>query len=63
MRAEEFRKILTEAVAGNHQALESLLRLYMPLINNHSYINDKFDEDLRQYILMHIALNISKFIL
>lgn len=29
MRAEEFRKILTEAVAGNHQALDSLLRLYI----------------------------------
>lgn len=63
MRAEEFHKMLAEAIAGNHQALALLLRLYMPLIYNHSYINDKFDEDLRQYILMHIALNISKFIL
>ena len=63
MRAEEFRKILTEAVAGNHQALDSLLRLYMPLINRYSMIDGQLDEDCRQYILIRITLSISKFII
>ena len=62
MRAEEFRKILTEAVAGNHQALDSLLRLYMPLINNHSYINDKFDEDLRPVSYTHLTLPTTPYV-
>lgn len=43
------------------QHLELLLELYMPLINKYSYIDNVLDEDLRQYIMMHIALNISKF--
>lgn len=61
MKPEEFRTILQAAVAGSHEALEKILELYEPLINKHSWINGKMDEDLRQYILIHIALNISKF--
>lgn len=61
MRQEEFRMILQGAVAGNHEDLEELLRLYMPMINKYSYLNGQLDEDLRQYIMIHIALNISKF--
>ena len=57
----EFRNILTAAVAGEHYALEIILEQYSPLINRYSVIDGKLDEDLRQYILMHIALNISKF--
>lgn len=56
----EFRSILTAAVAGEHSALEIILEQYSPLIN-YSVINGELDEDLRQYILMHIALNIGKF--
>ena len=37
------------------------LELYMPLIEHHSYLYGRMDEDLKQYILIHIALNISKF--
>ena len=33
----------------------------MPLIDNNSYLHGQLDEDLKQYILMHIAINISKF--
>ena len=58
-----FRLTLQGAVAGNHDDLEKILKLYMPLINKHSYIDGKFDEDLRQYIMIHIALNIGKFII
>ena len=61
MKPEEFKKILEGAVAGNHEDIETLFELYMPLIENNSYLYGRLDEDLKQYILMHIALNISKF--
>ena len=57
----EFKNILTAAVAGEHYALEIILEQYSPLINRYSVTDGKLDEDLRQYILMHIALNIGKF--
>ncbi len=61
MSREEFRLTLMEAISGSHEALEKLLELYAPLIDRHSRVNGQIDEDLRQYILLHIALNISKF--
>lgn len=61
MNREEFRLTLLEAVSGSHEALEKILELYAPLIDKHSFVNGRPDEDLRQYILIHIALNISKF--
>ncbi|MDO4167602.1 MAG: helix-turn-helix domain-containing protein [Eubacteriales bacterium] len=61
MNREEFRLTLLEAVSGSHEALEKILELYAPLIDKHSFVNGRMDEDLRQYILIHIALNISKF--
>lgn len=61
MNREEFRLTLLEAVSGSHEALEKILELYAPLIDKHSFVNGRLDEDLRQYILIHIALNISKF--
>ena len=54
MNPEEFGKILEEATLGSHQALERI-------ISKHCRIDGKIDEDLKQYILIHIALNISKF--
>lgn len=48
-------------MAGSHENLEELLQLYMPMINKYSYLDGQLDEDLRQYIMIHIALNISKF--
>ena len=57
----EFANILQRAVAGKHEDLEKLLKLYEPLIQRNSYIDGKFDEDLHQYLLIHIALNINKF--
>lgn len=61
MTQEEFHRILQGAVAGSHENLEELLQLYMPMINKYSYLDNQLDEDLRQYIMIHIALNISKF--
>lgn len=63
LSAEEFRKILEGAVAGKHSDLETVLKLYQPLINRCSMVGGEVDEDLRQYLMIHIALNISKFIL
>jgi len=61
MKKAEFEVMLRSAMEGSHEALEFLLKLYEPLINKHCYINGALDEDLRQYILIHIALNIGKF--
>lgn len=58
----EFALILQGAIAGNHEALEKILELYAPLIRKHAYCDGAFNEDLHQYLLMHIALNIHKFI-
>ena len=56
-----FHEILLGAIAGNHESLEEILNLYESLIHKHSHIDNKYDEDLHQYILIRIALNISKF--
>lgn len=61
MTKMDFEAVLRGAVSGSKEALETLLKLYEPLINKHCYINGKLDEDLRQYILIHIALNIGQF--
>ena len=63
MTDEEFCKVLEGAVAGKHEDLGILLRLYQPLIDKYSLWEGCIDEDLRQYLLIHIALNITKFIL
>lgn len=63
MKKETFHKVLLGAVAGNHSNLEDIIKLYEPLIQKYSYINGVFDEDLHQYIMIRIALNISKFTL
>ena len=46
---------------GNHRDLETVLELYMPMIEHSSYLHGHMNENLKQYILIHIALNISKF--
>ena len=63
MAPREFRELLIRAVSGGHAAVEEILLLYMPLINRYSVIDGRLDEDCRQYILIHIALNIGKFII
>ena len=61
MKDKEFRAALTAAVAGDHDDLGLILRLYAPLIDRYSIVDGRLDEDLRQYIMIHIAQNISKF--
>ncbi len=61
MSKEDFRSILTGAVSGNHEDLEKILELYMPLIEKIIISMEILDEDLKQYLMIHIALQIRKF--
>ena len=58
----EFRDILVRAQAGDNEAMTDILEMYMPLINKHSFVNGKLDEDLRQNILLQIVKSIKKFV-
>lgn len=49
MTDNEFRLLLEAAVCGDREALDSLLALYMPLINRLSSYAGNLDEDCRQY--------------
>ena len=57
----EFRELLVRAPAGDNEAMTDILEMYMPLINKHSFVNGKLDEDLRQNILLQIVKSIKKF--
>ena len=57
----EFREILVRAQAGDNEAMTDILEMYMPLINKHSFVKGKLDEDLRQNILLQIVKSIKKF--
>ena len=59
----EFHSILERAVAGDQGALEDIFKLYDPMIRRYSMLYGREDEDLRQYIMIRIALNISKFVI
>lgn len=61
MEQSEFQITLLEAIAGSHNAVEKILDMYMPLIDKYSVIEGAFDEDCKQYIVIRIALQISKF--
>lgn len=61
MHSNRFSQILQGAVAGRHDALERILKMYAPLIRKYAYVNGELDEELHQYLLIHIALNINKF--
>ncbi len=61
MENTEFDKILVRAVNGSNSDIEQILKLYEPLINRASYLKGKLDEDLKQYIWMHVFKNLPKF--
>ncbi|HIS45659.1 MAG TPA: helix-turn-helix domain-containing protein [Candidatus Scatomorpha merdigallinarum] len=52
---------MERALSGDRTALEAILLLYMPLINRYSRIDGELDEDLRQYILLHVVTKIGEF--
>ena len=61
MESKCFSEILRKAVAGESDAVEAILYAYMPLIIRHSVIENKYDEDMQQYIIMSVVLQLSKF--
>jgi len=58
MTNEKFREMLIKAQSGDNEAMTDILEMYMPLINKHSYVNGKLDEDLRQNIILEILKSI-----
>lgn len=61
MNTKDFSMMLASAISGNNEAMEKILELYAPLINSTAILYGKSDEDLRQYIILHIIKKISKF--
>ena len=61
MKNLEFEKILKAAVSRDTAAIEKIIKMYEPLINSSSIVNGKFDEDLKQELILHIIQNINKF--
>ena len=61
IKPNEFESVLIRAVSGSHSDIEFILKMYAPLIDRSSYFRGKLDEDLRQYILIHVVKNIAKF--
>jgi hypothetical protein len=61
MMYDSFSELLRQAVDGEPEAVDEILRLYMPLINRNSVVDGIFDEDCRQYILLRVAGQIGKF--
>ena len=60
---KELKDLIVKAQAGDNKAMTDILELYMPLINKHSFVNGRLDEDLRQNILLEIVKSIKKFVL
>ena len=58
---DNFRCLLESAIEGCQHSIERLLLLYRPLIDGNSYLHGKLDEDLRQYIIVHIIKKLPKF--
>jgi hypothetical protein len=58
---DSFSELLRLAVGGNADAVNEILKLYMPLVNRNSVIDGVFDEDCRQYILLRVTTAIPKF--
>jgi len=61
MSSRPFTKVLRDAVTGDPDSTEAILARYMPLFNKQSVVDGQFDEDLRQYIIMRVLMQIPKF--
>lgn len=56
-----FRNLIIEAQKWNNEAMTEIIETYMQVVNKHSYIDGRIDEDLRQENLLKIIMNIGKF--
>ena len=61
MESRNFSDILKDAVNGDDESVVAILAQYMPLINRHSKVKGKIDEDLRQYIILRILKSLANF--
>ena len=57
----DFSKLLRNAKAGEVDAVEEIIEMYMPLINKYSRIDGEIDEDLKQSILLKVIMSLKKF--
>ena len=58
---ENFEDLLCKAQQGDQAAIEKILLLYKPLIEHNSRINGVIDEDLQQFIVLRILINLKNF--
>lgn len=61
VKASTFHELLCRAIAGDRQAKDEILQLYMPMIDQYSVVDGKFDEDLKQHLLLQVSNSIQKF--
>jgi|GEM_PF-1475582 len=61
MNNAEFELTLRRAIEGSEEDLEMIFELYDAMIYKYSCIKGKPNADLRQQLLLHIALNIHSF--
>ena len=61
MESKRFSEVLRDARVGDPDAVEAILARYMPLINHMSVIDGILDEDMRQYIIMRVIMQIPRF--
>ena len=61
--SKRFADLLSRAIDDDYDAVEEILEMYMPLINNHSRMYGYIDEDLKQYIMLRLVKSISKFVI
>lgn len=56
-----FSSLLCAAQANDQQAISALLEMYSPLIDRHSRIGNRCDEDLKQYLIEKTIGALPKF--
>jgi hypothetical protein len=48
---KDLNTLVLRAQQGDKVAMEDILLIYKPLIIKHSWVNNRFDEDLHQFII------------
>lgn len=61
MNNAELAYIIRRAVDGDTEAIEVILKRYMPLIENCSYSDGVMDVDCKQHIMIRIVAQLHKF--
>lgn len=61
MTNAEFERVLRNAMNGSNEDIEKIFEIYEPMIYKYSCVKGKFNPDICQQLLLHIALNIHKF--